>query len=182
MGIRDRLKRRMGRTLGRGAAAEPRAASPQPPRTSRRSELLRAEAGGTERAPEAGGAGRAAAADGRSAAVAGAASPPTAERATATDAYTATVHSPEGETLIFGVREGESVCEAADRAGIELPSSCRSGGCLVCCGRLLEGEVVMGEQYVLEDPDIDEGFRLLCCTRLRADAVFLSHQEDAVRG
>ncbi len=179
MGIRDRLKRRVGRALGRPAGGDPqsgaagteprrRAVISEPPRASRRSELLRAEAGDTERGAGAG---------------AEAASAPTAARtAAATDAYTATVHTPEGETLVFGLREGESVCEAADRAGIELPSSCRSGGCLVCCGRLLEGEVTMGEQYVLEEGDIDAGLRLLCCTRLRSDAVFLSHQEDAVRG
>lgn len=97
--------------------------------------------------------------------------------------YTVRVLSPDGEPeLLFTMRSDEFVCDGADRAGLEVPSSCRSGGCLVCCGKLIEGEVEMGEQYVLEDEDIAAGFRLLCCTELRSDAVFISHQEHEVGG
>lgn len=80
----------------------------------------------------------------------------------------------------FPCEPGEYVLEAADRAGYELPSSCRNGGCLTCTGRLIEGECEMADQYVLEDEHIEDGFRLLCCTSVTTDAVFRSHQEGEV--
>jgi ferredoxin len=225
MGLRDRLKKRVSKALGRldeerpaeekRAAPEPPAApSPvQPPRSggaSRRSRLLRQELDAPPEAAEPAGAEAppppaaappqptpalsvpaiSPASDGLSerAAPGGAPAAPSEEAAAPViseepDPYTARCINPEDDTvLVFGVREDETVCEAADRAGVELPSSCRSGGCLVCTGRLIEGEVVMGEQYVLEEEDIAQSFRLLCSTTLRSDAVFYSHQEKEVEG
>ncbi len=82
--------------------------------------------------------------------------------------------------LEFSCEPGEYVLDAADRAGLELPFSCRSGGCLSCAGKMLEGQAEMGEQYVLEDEHIDAGFYLLCCTTITAPAAFLGNQEDEI--
>lgn len=80
----------------------------------------------------------------------------------------------------FPCEPDEFILEAADRAGIELPYSCRSGGCLVCTGMLLDGETEMGEQFVLEENHLARGFRLLCCTTVQSHAVFIAHQEEAI--
>ncbi len=80
----------------------------------------------------------------------------------------------------FPCEPGEFVLEAADRAGIELPYSCRSGGCLACTGKLVEGKTEMGEQFVLEESHLDEGFRLLCCTTVQSHAIFIANQEEEV--
>ncbi len=77
---------------------------------------------------------------------------------------------------------GEFVLDAAERAGHELPSSCRNGGCLTCAGKLLAGETDMEEQYTLEDEHLAVGFRLLCCTRVHGDATFVTHQQDEIHG
>jgi ferredoxin len=77
---------------------------------------------------------------------------------------------------------GEFVLDAAERAGHELPSSCRNGGCLTCAGKLLSGDTDMEEQYTLEDEHLAEGFRLLCCTRVHGDATFVTHQQDEIHG
>ncbi|MFZ5477215.1 MAG: 2Fe-2S iron-sulfur cluster-binding protein, partial [Myxococcota bacterium] len=81
----------------------------------------------------------------------------------------------------ISVEEGEFVLDAADRAGIELPSSCRNGGCLTCTGRLVgEGDTTMEEQYTLEPEHQAVGFRLLCVTTVRGDCTFRTHQQDEV--
>jgi len=58
---------------------------------------------------------------------------------------------------------GESVLESAERAGIELLSSCRNGTCRTCMCRLVAGEV----RYRIEWPGLSreekaEGWVLPC--------------------
>jgi ferredoxin len=50
----------------------------------------------------------------------------------------------------FRVPDGESVLEAAEAAGIELPSSCRNGTCRTCLCRKERGEV----RYLVEWPGL----------------------------
>lgn len=83
--------------------------------------------------------------------------------------------------LEFLAEPGEYVLDAAERAGFELPYSCRSGGCLACAAKLVEGVAQLGEQYVLEDEHLADGFFLLCCTTVSAASSFLGDQEDAIK-
>jgi ring-1,2-phenylacetyl-CoA epoxidase subunit PaaE len=55
-----------------------------------------------------------------------------------------------------------SVLEAAERAGLELPFSCRSGICATCRARVTEGAAVMTHNIALEPWETDAGF-VLCC-------------------
>ena len=80
----------------------------------------------------------------------------------------------------FQCEPDEFILDAADRAGKELPFSCRSGGCLVCTGKLRAGQAKMEEQYVLEEEHLADGYILLCCTMPQSDLDILSHQEDYV--
>ena len=82
--------------------------------------------------------------------------------------------------ITFPCEPGEYVLEAAERAGYDLPFSCRSGGCLSCSAKTVSGTWEMGEQYVLEDEHIEQGYMLLCCSTVSSDAEFISHQEDNV--
>jgi 2Fe-2S type ferredoxin len=86
----------------------------------------------------------------------------------------------ESLDVVFSCEPGEFILDAADRAGFELPFSCRSGGCLSCSAQLLSGKVEMGEQYVLEDEHTSAGFFLLCCSTAQTDLVLRSHQEDNI--
>jgi ferredoxin len=84
-----------------------------------------------------------------------------------------------GLDAAFSVEPGEFVLDAAERAGHELPFSCRSGGCLSCSALLEEGRTQMEEQYVLEEEHIEAGYRLLCLTTVESDCVFETDvQED----
>ena len=56
----------------------------------------------------------------------------------------------------------ESVLEAAERAGLDLPFSCRSGICATCRARITNGAAVMTHNIALEPWETDAGF-VLCC-------------------
>jgi NAD(P)H-flavin reductase/ferredoxin len=49
-----------------------------------------------------------------------------------------------GRDIAFDCEEGETILDAAQRAGFELPYSCRKGVCATCEGRLVAGEVETG--------------------------------------
>jgi ring-1,2-phenylacetyl-CoA epoxidase subunit PaaE len=55
-----------------------------------------------------------------------------------------------------------SVLVAAERAGLELPFSCRAGICATCRTRITEGAAVMTHNIALERWETDAGF-VLCC-------------------
>ena len=57
---------------------------------------------------------------------------------------------------------GGSVLEAAERAGIELPYSCRAGVCSTCRTKVVSGEVRMDHNLALEDWELEAGY-VLCC-------------------
>ncbi|MGC6509138.1 MAG: 2Fe-2S iron-sulfur cluster-binding protein [Myxococcota bacterium] len=94
--------------------------------------------------------------------------------------FKVTVQVPDGEPLSFDCLEGEFVLDAADRSGLELPYSCRSGGCLCCAARVVSGKVQQAEQYVLEPDHLNQGYVLLCCCTIESDAQFVGHQEDNI--
>lgn len=55
--------------------------------------------------------------------------------------------------------------------GLDAPYSCREGACSACGVILVEGEVVMENNSVLEQEDLDEGWRLACQARPVSDIV-----------
>lgn len=59
-------------------------------------------------------------------------------------------------------REGESILQAAIRAGLDVPYSCQDGYCSCCMARLRDGEVFMASREALTDGEVDEGWVLTC--------------------
>ena len=95
--------------------------------------------------------------------------------------YNITIVDPKLEKeLVFPCREDEFILDAAERAGFDLPSSCRGGACLVCAGRVEEGTYLMDEQYVLEEDQIADGFMLLCWASPTSDGRYKSQQEEVI--
>ena len=71
----------------------------------------------------------------------------------------------EGETL--AVRENQTILEAGEDAGMELPYSCRQGQCISCAGHITDGGnaeeyVIHDTQEMLEDTELEEGYTLTC--------------------
>ncbi len=57
---------------------------------------------------------------------------------------------------------GQSILDAALNQGADLPYACKGGVCCTCKAKLLEGEVVMDENWGLEPDEVEKGFILTC--------------------
>ena len=68
-----------------------------------------------------------------------------------------------------------SVLDAAERAGLELPFSCRSGICATCRARITEGAAVMTHNIALERWETDAGFVLCCQARPTTPTLEISY-------
>ena len=73
----------------------------------------------------------------------------------------------------FSAAPGESLLDAALRAGLNLPHSCKSGNCGSCRARLLEGrcEYRHGRPLGISDAEIAAGEILLCQARACSDVL-----------
>jgi ring-1,2-phenylacetyl-CoA epoxidase subunit PaaE len=70
-----------------------------------------------------------------------------------------------------------SVLEAAERAGLELPFSCRSGICATCRTKVKAGTVVMSHNIALEPWETEAGFVLCCQARPTTPTLELTYDE-----
>jgi len=77
---------------------------------------------------------------------------------------------PLGATL--EVAEGQTVLDAALRAGLYIPHACGHGLCGTCKVQVSEGEVDHGaaNPFALMEVERDEGKTLACCATLHSDA------------
>jgi phenol hydroxylase P5 protein len=85
---------------------------------------------------------------------------------------------PLGETI--EVEEGQTVLDAALRAGVWLPHACCHGLCATCKVQVTDGEVEHGEAspFALMDFEREEGRALACCATLASDAVIEADLEE----
>ncbi len=70
-----------------------------------------------------------------------------------------------------------SVLDAAERAGLELPFSCRAGICATCRTRITEGAAVMTHNIALERWETDAGFVLCCQARPTTPTLDISYDQ-----
>ena len=68
-----------------------------------------------------------------------------------------------------------SVLDAAERAGLELPFSCRAGICATCRTRITAGAAVMAHNIALESWEVDAGFVLCCQARPTTPTLEISY-------
>lgn len=89
-------------------------------------------------------------------------------------------NSAEKFDMTIVVEPGEFLLDAVERLGAVLPYSCRNGGCLSCTAKVVSGSYEMGEQYTLEEDQIERGFFLLCCSHPTSDMELITHMADEV--
>jgi NAD(P)H-flavin reductase len=76
-----------------------------------------------------------------------------------------------GTEFRFPCEPNESVLDAAQRAGLEIPFSCRKGVCGTCKGRVISGEVRAFAGDALGPAERAEGQVLFCNARPRSDLI-----------
>jgi ring-1,2-phenylacetyl-CoA epoxidase subunit PaaE len=82
----------------------------------------------------------------------------------------------DGRRRTFPMAPGDaSVLEAAERAGLDLPFSCRSGICATCRARITRGAAVMTHNIALEPWETEAGFVLCCQARPTTAALEISY-------
>ena len=67
--------------------------------------------------------------------------------------------------------EDEYILEAGEEAGLNLPYDCRSGTCVTCAQKCLEGEIDQDLAFALDDEDEEKGLRLICIGSPLSDVV-----------
>src|SRR3979409_2697134 len=67
--------------------------------------------------------------------------------------------------LAFACETGETVLDAAERAGFSLPYSCRKGVCSTCEAELCRGDVALGSTQIART----KRYLLLCKAKPRTD-------------
>jgi ring-1,2-phenylacetyl-CoA epoxidase subunit PaaE len=84
----------------------------------------------------------------------------------------------DGRRRSFPMAPGDaSVLAAAERAGLDLPFSCRAGICATCRTRVKSGRAAMAHNIALEPWEVDAGFILCCQARPLTASLELTYDE-----
>ena len=69
------------------------------------------------------------------------------------------------------VAEDEYILEEAEDAGLTLPYDCRSGTCVTCIQKCLEGDIDQDMAFAIGDEELEKGLRLICIGSPLSDVV-----------
>ncbi|MDE2585694.1 MAG: 2Fe-2S iron-sulfur cluster binding domain-containing protein, partial [Betaproteobacteria bacterium] len=85
---------------------------------------------------------------------------------------------PLGQTI--AIEDGQTILDAALRAGIYLPHACCHGLCATCKVQVVDGEVEHGEasSFALMDFEREEQKCLACCATVQSDLVIEAEIEE----
>jgi ring-1,2-phenylacetyl-CoA epoxidase subunit PaaE len=108
-----------------------------------------------------------------------AAAQPVVQTAPVEKAQTATITVlMDGRRRQFAMPMGtDTILDAANAAGFDLPFSCRAGVCSTCRTRVTRGKVEMSEQYALEDWELEAGYVLACSSKPVTGEVELDYDD-----
>ncbi|MEY3298956.1 MAG: hypothetical protein RLZZ597_2216 [Cyanobacteriota bacterium] len=93
--------------------------------------------------------------------------------------YTVEIHHQDTITTL-SVPTDQTILEAAQAAGLDLPYSCSAGVCTTCAAMVLEGTVDQTDGMGVS-PDLQaEGYALLCVAYPRSNLKIETGKEDIV--
>lgn len=85
-----------------------------------------------------------------------------------------TLHGSAYDVPMF---DGETVIDAGERMGLEMPYSCRGGMCCTCRAKLVSGDVEMALNYSLEPWEMEAGYVLTCQARPLTPQIAVDYDE-----
>lgn len=81
----------------------------------------------------------------------------------------------EGETTEFKLNTpGDTILQASENEGLDVPFSCRGGVCCSCKAKVLEGSASMKLNYSLTDEEVKNGYILTCQAHPTSENVTIS--------
>lgn len=80
-----------------------------------------------------------------------------------------TLRNRDGVTLY--VAKDQSIYDACQNAGIQIPIACNYGGCITCAGRLVAGKVRQPKGTALNRRQSQAGYILMCVAQPTMDCV-----------
>ncbi|SFW97698.1 1,2-phenylacetyl-CoA epoxidase subunit PaaE [Marinospirillum alkaliphilum] len=84
----------------------------------------------------------------------------------------------DGRALTFDLtRNTQSILDAGNANGADLPWSCKAGVCSTCRAKVVEGEVDMDANFALEDYEVEAGYVLSCQCYPVSDKVVLDFDQ-----
>ena len=69
--------------------------------------------------------------------------------------------------------ENDTVLQAAEKSGLDLPFSCAGGMCATCRCKLMDGAADMDRNFSLDDWEVEAGFLLACQSRPKSSKLVL---------
>lgn len=83
----------------------------------------------------------------------------------------------------FELQDNDTLLEGALRQGFGLPYGCRSGACGTCKGRIVSGEVDLGDYQssALSEEEISAGKALFCLAKAKSDLVIEARMISGVK-
>ena len=93
--------------------------------------------------------------------------------------YTIEIHH-QGNTHTLTAPADQTVLDAAQNAGLDLPTSCGAGVCTTCAAQLLEGAVDQTDGMGISPELQEQGYALLCVAYPRSDLRIETEKEDTV--
>ena len=107
----------------------------------------------------------------------GSKTPPMVKEVTETVSSQVTVIM-DGDEFSFDMKTGnETILDAADRAGLDVPYSCKGGVCCTCLARVKKGEVSMDLNYSLTDKEVESGLVLTCQSHPKTPDVVVDYDD-----
>jgi ring-1,2-phenylacetyl-CoA epoxidase subunit PaaE len=83
----------------------------------------------------------------------------------------------DGETSEINWEKGKNLVDALLDADIDAPYSCKGGVCSSCMCKITEGEVNIGDNFVLTDSDYEDGMTLACISRPKTATLSIDFDE-----
>lgn len=84
----------------------------------------------------------------------------------------------DGEEVLLNLdSNGESILDAAAKAGADVPFSCKGGVCCTCKAKVIEGKARMDVNYALEADEVEAGYILTCQAHPVSEKLVVSFDE-----